>query len=205
MSRAVSITQLYAKKRKILPFDGEYAASFGMPELKGTWLIWSKSGSGKSTFVLKLCKYLTKFKRVAYNSMEEGDSESFRLSCKRVGMESCKRKFILLNNEPIAEMKERLRKHKAPEIIVIDSIQYSQISYKEYTAMLTEFPNVLFLIISHSEGKEPDGKVAKKIRFDAMIKIFIEGYMAFPVSRYGGNEPFTIWKEGAEKYHGSNF
>ncbi len=205
MSRAVSITQLYAKKRKILPFDGEYAASFGLPELKGAWIIWAQSGSGKSTFVLKLCKYLTRFGRVAYNSMEEGDSQSFSLACKRVGMEDVKRQFILLDKEPIAEMRERLRKQKAPQIVVIDSIQYSQLTYGQYTELLSEFPNVLFIIISHAEGKEPEGKVAKKIRFDSMVKIRVEGYVAFPRSRYGGNEPFVIWKEGADKYHGANF
>lgn len=203
MSRAVSINQLYAKKRNLLAFESEYAASFGRPELTGAWLIWAKSGSGKTTFVLKLCKYLTKFARVAYNSMEEGDSQSFKLACQRVAMEEVKSRFILLNNEPIEEMKVRLRKHKAPQIIVIDSIQYSQMTYADYIALKTEFPNVLFLIISHTEGKEPDGKIAKKIKYDSMIKIHVEGYRAFPVSRYGGGAPFDIWKEGADKYHGA--
>lgn len=204
MSRAVSVNQLYAKKRKVLAFDGEFAASFGLPELTGAWIIWAQSASGKTNFVLKLCKYMTRFGRVAYNSMEEGDSQSFKIACQRVAMEEVKSKFIILDNEPVAELKERLRKHKAPQIIVIDSIQYSQLSYNDYIALKTEFKNVLFLIISHAEGKEPEGKVAKKIRYDAMVKIRVEGHVAFPAGRYGGGAPFVSWKEGADKYHGAN-
>jgi len=186
-------------------FDGKYAASFGSPELRGSWFIWGGSGNGKTSFVLQLCKYLTRFGRVAYNSMEEGDSQSFMLACQRESMEEVKRKFILLDKEPINELKERLRKRKAPQICVIDSIQYSQMSYSEYTELLNEFPNTLFLIISHAEGKEPEGKIAKKIRYDSYIKIRIEGFVAFVKSRYGGEAPFTIWEEGAQKYHGSDF
>jgi hypothetical protein len=203
MSRAVSVTQLYVKKRNLLAFEGEYAASFGRPELKGAWLIWAKSGSGKTTFVLKLCKYLTRFGRVAYNSMEEGDSESFKLACQRVSMEEVKAKFFILDNESIEELKERLRKHKAPNIVVVDSLQYSMMSYKDYVELKKEFPNVLFLFISHAEGKEPKGKVASSIQYDVSVKIRVEGYRAFPISRYGGGLPFDIWKEGADKYHGA--
>lgn len=150
-----------------------------------------------------LCKYLTKFGRVAYNSMEEGDSESMKLAFKRVGMEDVKGKLILLDNEPIEEMKERLRKHKAPSIIVIDSIQYSQMTYREYVALKNEFKNVLFLIISHAEGKHPEGRLAKRVRYDSFVKIRVEGYKAFVTTRYEGGEPFTIWEEGADKYYGS--
>ena len=205
MARAISVTQLYAKKRKLFQFDGEFAENIGLPEQRGAWIIWAQSGSGKTTFTMQLCKYLSRFGRVAYNSMEEGDSESLKLACRRVGMEQVKGRFIILDNEPIAELKERLRKHKAPQIVVIDSIQYSQMSYKDYIALKEEFKNVLFLIISHAEGKEPEGKVAKKVRYDAAVKIFVEGYAAFTVSRYGGGKPYIIWKEGANKYHGADF
>lgn len=202
MSRAVSIAQLYNKKRNVAEFTGEWLAAFGRPELKGAWLIWAESGSGKTTFVSMLCKYLTQFGRVAYNSLEEGDSETMKLAFQRVGMEEVKSRIILLNHEPIHDLKERLRKHKAPSIVVIDSVQYADITYKAYKELKQEFQNTLFLFISHADGKQPSGQVAKKIRFDVPVKINVVGYRAFVVSRYGGGTPFTIWKEGAEKYHG---
>lgn len=202
MARAVSIEQLYNKKRKLMEFDNEWLASFGKPEQKGAWIIWAESGSGKTTFVAQLCKYLTRFGRVAYNSLEEGDSESMKLAFKRVGMEEVKRKIILLDREPIEELKERLRKHKAPQMVVIDSLQYSQLSYKDYIALKNEFDSTLFIFISHAEGKQPAGRVGKSIRYDVAVKVRVEGYRAFVVSRYGGGESYTIWAEGAAKYFG---
>jgi hypothetical protein len=202
MARAISVSQVLSKKRKLMEFEGAFYDSFGRPEMAGSWIVWGGSGSGKTTFVMLLCKYLTKFARVCYNSMEEGDSESIKLAFQRVGMEEVKRRLILLDNEPMHELKDRLRKHKAPGIVVIDSIQYSGMSYAEYKAMRDEFKSTLFIIISHAEGKEPSNKVAKAVRYDSFVKIRVEGYKAFTTSRYGGGEPFVIWKEGAEKYHG---
>ena len=202
MSRAVSVTQLYNKKRKVVDFTGKWRDAFGCPELKGAWLIWAESGSGKTTFVAMLCKYLTQFARVGYDSLEEGDSETMKLAFQRVGMEEVKSRIILLNKEPISELKERLRKHKAPTVVVIDSVQYADLTYKEYKEMRAEFENTLFIMISHADGKHPEGRVAKKIRFDVDIKVNVVGYRAFVVSRYGGGTPITVWEEGAEKYHG---
>jgi hypothetical protein len=202
MGRALSVDNVLSKRRKLLPFDGEWLEAMGRPELTGTWIIWGGSGSGKTTFTMQLAKYLTKFGRVAFNSMEEGDSESIKRAFQRVGMREVRRKLILLDNEPIAELKERLSKHKSPEVIIIDSLQYSDMSYKEYKALRDEFRNKLFVIISHAEGREPEGKVAKKVRYDAFVKIRVEGYRAFVVSRFGGGKPYDVWTEGAVQYHG---
>lgn len=35
---------------------------------------------------------------------------------------------------------------------------------------------------------------------DAFVKIYVEGYIANAVSRYGGKESYIIWEEGAAKY-----
>lgn len=202
MSRAVSVHQVLNKKRKLLEFNGKYEKSFGRPELKGSWLIYGGSGAGKTTFLLQMAKYLTQFDRVAYNSLEEGDSESIRLAFLRVNMKEVARKFILLDQEPIEEMKERLRKRKSPKIIIVDSVQYTQMKLRDYIDLKAEFQNHLFIWNSHERAKRPDGQLASKIEYDAHIKIRVEGYVAFPVSRFGGGEPFTIWEEGANQFHG---
>jgi hypothetical protein len=54
--------------------------------------------------------------------------------------------------------------------------------------------------VSHAEGKEPKGNVAKSVRYDAFVKIWVEGYKAFPQSRFGGGNEFVIWPAGAQKY-----
>lgn len=204
MARAVSIDELYKKKRNLLNFTGEWQRTFGNPELKGTIFIHGKSGNGKTTFVAKLAKYLTNFGRVAYNSLEEGDSETIKRAFKLAGMHEVKKKIILLDKEPLSELKARLSKHKAPKIVIIDSIQYLRIKWEEWLDFVNEFSNTLFVVISQSTGKNPKGTLADNIYYDAAVKLFVEGYVAFvAASRYGGGKPFIIWDKRAEEYWGA--
>ena len=205
MGRAMSVSELYAKKRKLLPFEGEWERHIGKPEPFRTWLVWGDSSNGKTTYILKLAKYISQFGKVLYNSMEEGDSESMKKAFKRVGMEEVKRRVMLLDNESMAELEQRLAKPKAPKIVIVDTVQYSEITFNEYKRLKEKFPSVLWIYVSHEDGKLPDGKVAKRIRRDAMVKVRVVGFKAFPISRFGGTEPFVIWAEGADKHHSSDF
>ncbi len=56
MKRAISISELLTTNFKVLPFEGDWKASIGNPELAGSWIIWGKSGNGKTRFTLQLCK-----------------------------------------------------------------------------------------------------------------------------------------------------
>lgn len=202
MNRAISISELLNTKFNVLDFDGEFEALIGKPELKGAWLVWGGSSNGKTTFVLQLVKYMCRFGRVAYDSMEEGRSQSMKTNFMRNNMAEVGRKLILLDNESIEDLKERLRKHKSPSIIVIDSLQYSGMNYRSFIALRDEFPNKLFIIISHADGKEPSGRVGKQIKYDAFVKIRVEGFMASAMSRYleTASKDYCIWKEGADRY-----
>ncbi|MGQ1889158.1 hypothetical protein ACT29H_01825 [Thermophagus sp. OGC60D27] len=202
MARAVSVTQLYNYKPHVMPFTGKWKASFGEPERGGSWIIWGHSGNGKTRFALQLCKYLTKFGKVAYNSLEEGASRSMQIAFESERMHEVSRNIILLDQEPIDELIKRLKKHKSPHIIAIDSIQYSGLTYASYKALRAEFPRKLFILISHADGKHPSGRVAKQIRYDSFVKIWVEGYRAEVMSRYGGGKHFIIWPEGAAEYWG---
>lgn len=202
MKRAISISELYTTNFKVLDFQGAWEESIGQPELAGSWLIWGKSGNGKTRFTLQLCKYLTQFGKVAYNSLEEGASLSMRKAFVETGMEEVKRRIVLLDQESISDLIVRLKKRKSPDIIAIDSVQYTGMNYDAYRQLRDLFPKKLFILISHAEGKEPAGRVAKSIRFDAFVKIWVEGYKAFPTSRFGGGKPYTVWEKGANKYWG---
>ncbi len=184
-------------------FSGPWLDSFGRPELGGCWLVWGGSGHGKTRFALALCKYLTNFGRVGYNSLEEGLSLSLQKAVKSTGMVAVAKRFILLDKEPINELRLRLQRPKSPDIIVIDSIQYSGLNKDTAKALVDEFPRKLFVFISHADGKNPAGRTAGAIRFHANVKLFVEGYrITQPVSRYadGACAPFIIWEEGAAKY-----
>jgi hypothetical protein len=203
LNRARTFNDLMNQKVNELEFKGEWLRSFGKPEITGSWLVWGNRSNGKTRFALQLCKYFASFVRVAYDSLEEGDSKSMRDAVKEVGMGEVKNNFILLNQEPVELLKERLRKRKSPDVIIIDSIQYTGLNYREYTKLREEFPKKLFVLISHAEGKSPAGRTAKSIIYDSFVKIWVEGYTAYPASRYGGNEPFVIWEKGAVEYRGA--
>jgi len=200
--RAASVHQIMNTNFKTLDFEGEWLNLLGCPELKGGWIIWGHSFNGKTSLALQLCKYLSKFAKVAYNSLEEGLSKSMKSAIIRTGMDGCRGNFILLDREPLALLRERLSKKKSPRVIVIDSWQFTGGTYADYQQLINDFPNKLFIIISHADGKNPSGSVAKKIRYDAFVKIWVEGYKAFANSRYGGGKPYTIYDKGAYEYWG---
>lgn len=209
MSRAISNINVLAARFETVEFAGEWLASFGRPELRGTWIIWGGSGSGKTTFTLMLCKYLANFGRVAYNSLEQGLSLSLQKAWERVGMVEAGNSVILLNKEELPELRARLNKRKSPEIIIIDSVQYLDgFNWASFKKLKREYPDKLFIFISQSDraGKDPDGKLAGKIRYDAEIKIKVEGFKAFVTTRYEdaergeGGADFIIWEQGAAEY-----
>jgi hypothetical protein len=191
---------LRAYKAVTLDFEGPWLASIGQPELTGSWIIWGNSVNGKTRFALQLAKYIARFRRVAFNSLEEGKSKSMRTAILDIGMADVQRHFLFLDKEPVRELVERLSRPKSPDVIFIDSLQYTGLNYAEYKLLRDRFRNKLFIFISHAEGREPKGNVAKSIRYDAFVKIYVEGYKAFPQSRYGGGDEFVIWPKGAQKY-----
>jgi len=199
--RAVSITQLLNTKFNVMEFDGEWLEHIGRPEITGTWLIAGNKKNGKTRYSFQLAKYLTKFVHVAYDTLEEGVSETIKMAVGATNFEPCERNRIkVLHKEPISELRARLGKKKSPRIIFIDSIQYAGLSYKDYTKLKDDFPTKLFIILSHMNGNQPAGQVAKRIMYDANLYIRVEGYKAFPESRCGGGKAYTIWEEGAAKY-----
>ena len=198
---ALSVDALLRKKFIEIPFTGKWEASFGIPERSGVWLIWGNSGNGKTNLTLQIAKELARhIKKVAYDTLEEGARKSFQMAVKRANMREVAGRFIILNREHIEELKDRLRNTKIIKVIIIDSLQYSGLTRKEYIELKEEFDKHLFIFISHAEGKNPKGSLANFVRYDADVKIRVEGYKAFPVSRYGGGLPFTIWQEGAAEY-----
>lgn len=199
-NRAVSITKLIQKVFVTMAFTGQWLASFGLPEMSGVWIIWGNSANGKTRFALMLAKYLTLFGKVIYNSLEEGARQSMKRAMIDTGMAEVSKRFTLLHREPMDELKVRLRNRKSANIVFIDSLQYTGMSRKEYIALKEEFPNKLFIFISHAEGKQPAGKLAKFIRYDADQKLHTEGFKVFGNGRFGGGDPFVISKEKSDQY-----
>ena len=160
-NRAISIRQLYSTSIRSLDFEREWLEAIGCPEPSGTWLIWGNSGNGKTRFALQLAKYLATFgRRVAYNSLEEGVSLSLRNAIEDCNMQEVARRFVLLDKEPLGELIVRLQKKKSPDVVFIDSIQYTGLTYADYRSLKDRFRNKLFVLVSHADGNLPAGRVA---------------------------------------------
>lgn len=199
--RALSAREVLAQRKQTFPFEGEWRKAFAQPERSGVWFVWGNSGNGKSSFVMQLCRELAKYDRVLYNSLEEADSKTMQDSLRRHNMADVGRAFHLLAGESIPELSQRLLRRKSPNIIVIDSFQYTQMSYRDYIALKEAHRDKLFIFISHAKGKLPRGGAAESVMYDASLKIWVEGFRAYSKGRFIGERGYyTVWDEGAERY-----
>ena len=207
MARAISIDQLYRTKRNVLPFNNKWKDFMGSPECKGSIIIWGASGNGKTRFAVMLADYLSTFKKVVYNSIEEGDSATLARAFQECGITADNKNLTVLNIESLYELRDRLSKHKSPDIVVVDSLQHWRINEVEYKQLVTEFNNKLFIFISHADGKEPAKAIGMAVKYDANVKIYIDRFVAFATSRCEGckGQPFVIWEEQARVLYGMNF
>jgi GTPase SAR1 family protein len=204
MNKAISSTDLLSKKYNLLEFDNEWYEAFSMPEKSGIWFVWGNSGNGKTSFVLQMVKELSRFGKVLYNSLEEGTSHTMQNAWIRNRVHDCGRRVQLIC-EDMSQLQERLDRRKSPDIVVIDSFQYTGMNFKDFMDFKKKYPRKLFIFTSQADGKNPSGKSAIRVMYDASLKIWIEGYRAFSKGRYIGPNGgvYTIWEEGAEKYWGT--
>lgn len=208
MARALSNRNICTATFEVADFDGPWLASLGKPELRGSWIIFGESGSGKTHFALRLLKYLSRFTdRVAYDTIEQGICLSFQRAWVETGMAEIGSKAIVLDKEQIPALAERLRQRRSPHVVVIDSITaLNGFTRTVFSDLLTEFPTKLFIFLAHEEGGKPYPTIAQHVRKLSEIKMRVEGFRAYVTTRFataeGGGEPFTIWDEGAKRYYG---
>ena len=201
IKRLVTIDDLTKMKFDELQLSPQFSQLLGKPERSGIWIIWGESFNGKTAFALQLAKELTNSGKVLYDTLEEGARKSFQKAANQQNMQEVKTKFLIANRESIDELKQRLRRKKSADIIIIDSLQFSGLNKKEYVAFKEEFSNKLIIFISHADGKNPEGSLARFVKYDADVKIRVEGYKAMCLSRLGGDkEPFVIYAKGAADF-----
>ena len=145
MKRAISVRDILDKKYETFPFEGKWKEAFDTPENRGVWFIWGNSGNGKTSFGMQ-------------NNL------------RRFGMAEVSRRLAFIK-EDVPALKERLARHKSFNIVVIDSIQYTQMNYRDYILLKEAFPDKLFIFISHARGKNPKGDAATSVMYDADLKI----------------------------------
>ena len=209
MARAYSNANIRKARFRTAALEGAWRDSIGLPVLQGTWLIYGASGAGKTTYTLRLAKYLSQFGRVLYNSLEQGLSPTMQSAWLREEMAEAGRRIRLLDRESYDELFERLAKRQSPEIVIIDSINFLRgVRLSDYDLLTRRYRKKLFVVIAHEKGGEPKGALAQAIKYDADIKIHVEGYRAMITSRYAteeaGGQDYIIWAEGAKAYWGTD-
>ncbi|MDY5858146.1 MAG: hypothetical protein SPK09_02800 [Porphyromonas sp.] len=202
LPRALTPQDVFNTKIETLDFEGEMQEAFGNPAKTGVWIMWGGSGSGKTSMALLLAKELTKYGCVAYNSLEQGASLSMKQALERHELGKVKKGRFLLLQEDLETLSLRLSRRKSPHFVIIDSLQYTGLDYRAYKAFKEKHKDKLIIFVSHAEGIHPDGRTAKKVMYDAEMKILVEGYRATCKGRFVSKTGacYTIWEEGAIKY-----
>lgn len=209
MPKILNLKQLLQKRYTYLEnMPEKFKNSFGELTNNFNMIIWGDSGNGKTNLVMQITNLLILNGDVLYVSLEEGHESTMQLTAMRqleqLNQSNHKIRFSDYEMD-LEELRKTLSKRQSARFVIIDSIQYLNISYEDYKNLKSDFPNKSFLFISHQKGKIPDGSTSNKVRYDVPIKVRVEGYVAFVTSRYGGNKPFVIWEEGAKKYWGKKF
>ena len=201
MSRAYSIRNVFDAKFRTLELSGQWKSAIGDPELTGSWFIYGPPKNGKTSFAMQLAKYLSGFRRVAYNSIEEGLSLSIRKAMERAELQDEGSRIVLVRKD-YEDMKSWLTSKKSPDIVFVDSVQFMEMKFSEYKQLKSMFPGKLFIYVSHVNGGLPDGYTARKIWRDSNVSFHVKAFKAFPVSRYGGGDPLLVSEERALEYWG---
>lgn len=211
MGKAISNRDVATARFETVPFEGEWLAAIGRPELRGSWLVFGQSGSGKTTFALQLARYLSRFARVAYNTLEQGLSLSFQSAWIRAGMEEAGSAIVVLDKEPLPQLRQRLARRRSPQVIIIDSLTaLPGFTRKDYLSLVGGFPGKLFVFLAHERKGLPDPAIAETVRRLSEVKIYVEGFRAHISSRYAcpergeGVSDYIIWRQGADEYHLQN-
>lgn len=203
MNRALTVKNLYQKKFDTFPFDGIWMDVFGKPSTNGIWLVYGKEKNGKTWGTLLLADYLSKFERVLYISAEEGTDMEFQNAVTRAKIEPNNKNLHFTEYETIEELYTRLKKRKAPRIVVMDNltIYNEELKANGMKKLKQDFPNVLFICVAHEERNKPYTAAATMASKLAKVIIRVQGLMLIVGGRVPGGE-LMIDEEKAQLYHG---
>lgn len=200
MARTLSAKEVLTIKFDTIRLGGGWDECVGEIETTGIWFIWGNSGNGKTSAVVSLCKELSAFGKVLYNSREEGVSLTMQNTLRRYGMGELGSRFQLANMS-LQELDEKISQRRSPKVVVLDSFQFMGLTYKDFRAFCEKHKNKMLIFVSRTRGRQPEGRAAISAMYDASCKIWVEGYKAFSKGRFVGTTgEMTIWDEGAKKY-----
>lgn len=209
-------TQIINKKREYVELTGAIGESIGKLELGTKIFITGRSYSGKSTFIIALCKAIAEQgMRVDYNSHEEkgGDSSTIIEKMRHAGIIDEKFDAMLrfykapLESDTEETFGEILKRKASAGFAVLDSIQHAGMNKQKYIEFTEYFCNPkrkkIVAFISHWQKNDFVGHV----RHDCDIKLEAMHYVVYVESRMAGanNRPIVLWEEGAKRGWGKRY
>jgi hypothetical protein len=197
-----SVYNVLQKKFTPVTLGDRWRSAIGDPELAGTWFIYGLPKQGKTSFCMQLAAVLVTHGKVFYNTSEEGVSLTFRQAVERSGISGSETN-LLIGQMEFEDLKKYLSRRGSADIVFIDSVQFMDLGFEQYKQLKAVFPQKLFIYVSHVNGKTPDGNTAQRIKRDASVIFFVEGFRAFPVSRYGGKGNIDVNRNLAVNYWGN--
>ncbi|MBF2710084.1 hypothetical protein, partial [Flavobacterium soyangense] len=139
-----------------------------------------------------------------YVSAEEGTGFTFQQNLSRAKIDFKNTKIKFYDYLEIEEIDKMLTKRQNARIIVLDNATAYVDDLK--TAVLRrlkrDYPDVLFIIMAHSEKNEPTTAMAKLAKKLCNVYFRIEGLTAFVGGRCPGGT-ITINEQTAMLFHGS--
>ena len=199
--RGRSAASVLSMRLSTYPFDGVWAANFGSPEKGGTWIIWGESASGKSTFVMQLAKYMSRYAKVGYWPYEEGvASVSLQRRMELCNMCEAGNRLTIYEPVPIDRLAAELSGLRS-SVWIFDSLQAMGLRYRDYDMLRRKYPRKTMIFVSQAERREPKNACARAIKYDAGVKIYVSGYAATCMGRYmpAPGTHYVIWREGRAK------
>lgn len=203
--KAISISNMLKKKHSTFTFAPPFSLAFTeTPSDSGIWLIWGKQKNGKTGFALILAKYLASLSKVLYISAEEGTDKEFVDACKRAGIAENDKQLNFLEYTPLNEVREILKRRNSPQIIFFDNLTVYRDDFKQNALqnLKNEFPDKLFIFLSHEERNEPYPSIARNTIKLAKVIVHIKGLKAFVSGRGEVGGTYLIDEAKAQLYWG---
>lgn len=192
MGSSVSIHQIMKKKYKTFGFSQRLVSIIGDAEEGFKALVFGESGNGKTTFCALLCKDLSEYGKVYYNSVEQGEGKSIQDMAKHCKLDECAaNSFVIGDRDNYGEMLKKIKANRC-KFVVIDSAQYMNLTVEQYKEMTVLNKKKSFIIISWADGQSPKGEAAKAMRYMVDVKIRVHKGVAYVDSRFGATDPYKI-------------
>lgn len=206
MAKKTTLKQLSEKKYTIIEgLPPEISVFIGELEDSFDAIFYGDSGNGKSNMIAGLLGLLIEILdcRAEYIAFEEGSGKTMQDTLiKRADLlNKIGNKISIVDRYSYDELVKEMGKRRSAKIWVIDSLQasgFTPAQCLELKKFIKSKNGKIIFYVSWAAGKKPHGALGTSVEYYANIKVYIKDLVAFPKSRYGGNNPYIVYEPVAK-------